>query len=125
VTHGARGRPPGSSQCACCGEHTDQRMVFCRSGARFYADPILVPICDECRGIVGRRRFLSVASLRAFVQYHLARRHEPFQLPAAEDIARLPTGMQRAAVRVIHNCAARNARRERRLAHDPNARKRA
>ena len=120
-----RGRPPRSSLCVCCGQRTYQQAPFHRSSARFYGDPIPIPICPECERLVGRRQFLSVASMRGFVQGHLARRHEPFQLPAAEDVARLPAGTRSAAMRVIRDRGTRNARKQRRLAYDPTARKRA
>jgi hypothetical protein len=121
-----RGRPSRSSLCVCCGVRADLSMVFPRSAPRPDLPDVEVPICAECRKLVGRRRFKSIPTMRDFVPGHLARRHEAFQVPPTEDIATLPTrGMQRAAAALIRYMERLNAQRERRLSFDPNARKRA
>lgn len=121
---GPRGRPSRASLCVCCGLRTDDRMPFPRSRPDILGrlPAFDVPICCQCRRLVGSRRFLSIASMRHFVQWHLAQSFGPLNLPAPEAIARLSAGERRAFARLSRTFAAINARCERRLRYDPNRR---
>jgi hypothetical protein len=114
-----RGRPSRSSLCVCCGVRTDYGITFPRSSPRPDLADFEVPICAECRQLVGRRRFKSVAAMGRYVRYLLSLKRPPFNVPTAEELATLPDRLRRAAQRLIRPMVHANARRKRQISYNP------
>lgn len=110
-----RGRPPRSALCVCCGLRSGQRIEFPRSSTRFGVRATQITICGECRKLVGKRRFLSVPSMRRFVRWHLRLRHQTLGLIDAELPKRIPRELLRCIAGLNRLATEMNRRTKRRL----------